>query len=320
MTNPIFIDGINVLWRNKNEVQFGIDPSTNVRTDSQTASHLIANCTGQLTLQEILHSALRNNLDADAVALTISRLINLGLMKSKSELVKQRSFADTQIEIQGAGRLGTTVAVMLAHSGFTNIHVHDETKVTLADVTAWGASRIDVGARRDHTALMIIERVHRGTWPRMLRPTKAAGKKLVILCPDQVGPSIWFPPNLTDQQIATDSPHIFAGAGRNQGQVSTILNPTQTACLRCHHARLTDIDQAWPLLSAQMVGRPAQDLAPASLILHVATLVVEIVRDWAQTPNKLDSGIWEIDWPSANKTLVPLSTHGACGCQWNIAA
>lgn len=320
MANPIFIAGINVLWRSKNEVQFGIDPANNVRTDSKIAAHLIANCTGHLTLSEILHSALRNNLDADVVALTISRLINSGLMDSQVQVVKQQSFIDTQIEIKGAGRLGTTIAVMLAHSGFTNIHIHDDNKVTLADVTAWGASRVDVGARRDHTALMIIERIQRGTWPRMLRPTKTGSKNLVILCPDQVGQSVWFQPDLTDEQIAADRPHLFAGVGRTQGQVSTILNPKATACLRCHNARLTDLDPAWPLLSAQLVGRPTQDLAPAPLILHVASLVLELVSDWAQNPTNLESGIWQVNWPSATRTLLPLSTHGSCGCQWNMAA
>ena len=320
MFKPIFASGINVLWRTNNEVQFGIDPATHVRTDAKIAAHLIAKCTGHLSLPDIVQSALRQNLDSEQLIITVSRLVKSELMTNNSEPAKQQIFADTDIEIQGAGRLGTTVAILLAQCGFSNIFVHDQSKVTLSDVTAWGASRVDVGARRDHTALLILDRIQRGVWPRMVRAKKVRTKHLVILCPDQVGESVWFTPDLTDPLVAADQPHLLAGAGRNQALVSTVLNPVHTACLRCHNARLTDLDAAWPLLCAQLIGRPGQDLAPAALLLHTATLVMDIVCEWAQEPNYLESGFWKVDWPSANRSLIPLTTHGACGCQWNRPA
>jgi len=320
MFKPIFAAGINVLWRNKNQVQFGIDPKTQIRADSKIAAHLIANCTGHLTLEEIIQTANREGLDTEQLLLTVSRLIKSGLLTSDTVLQMPRTFATAEIEIQGAGRLGTTVAILLAQCGFLNIHIHDSKKVTLSDVTAWGASRVDVGARRDHTALMIIDRIQRGVWPRMVRAAKSRSQRLVILCPDQVGQSVWFAPDLTDRLIAADLPHLVAGAGQNEALVSTVLSPSHTACLRCHNARLTDMDPAWPLLSAQLVGRPPQDLAPSGLLLHTATLVVEIVSQWAHEANYVDSGFWAIDWPSTDKSFNQLNTHAACGCQWNQAA
>jgi len=320
MFKPIFSAGINVLWRSKNEVQFGIDPATQVRTDAKTAAHLIAHCTGHLTLKEVIQAATRENLDTEKLLLTISRLMKSGLMTTDAELTEHRMLTETQIEIQGAGRLGTTVAILLAQCGFTNIHIHDSGKVTLPDVTAWGASRVDVGARRDHTALMIIDRIQRGVWPRMIRAVKTRTNRVVILCPDQVGQNVWFAPDLTDRLIAADLPHLVAGAGKNQALVSTVFQPMHTACLRCHNARLTDLDSAWPLLTTQLIGRPTQDLAPAGLLLHTATLVMDIVYKWAQEANYLESGFWQIDWPSADKSFSQLNTHAACGCQWNRAA
>jgi hypothetical protein len=320
MFKPIFSAGMNVLWRTKNEVQFGIDPRTQVRADSKIAAHLIANCTGHLTLDEIVHVANRAGLDTEQLLLTVSRLIKSGLLTADTSTQKTRIFAATEIEIQGAGRLGTTVAILLAQNGFLNIHIHDANKVTLSDVTAWGASRVDVGARRDHTALMIIDRIQRGVWPRMVRAAKSRSRRLVILCPDQVGQSVWFAPDLTDRLIAADQPHLVAGAGQSQALVSTVLSPSHTACLRCHNARLTDMDSAWPLLSAQLIGRPPQDLAPTGLLLHTATLVVDLVSQWAQDANYLESGFWAIDWPSTKKSFNQLDTHAACGCQWNQAA
>jgi hypothetical protein len=309
-----------VLWRNKDEVQFGIDPANHVRSDSKIAAHLIATCTGHLSLDEIVRSAKQQELDAEQLLVTISRLIKSELMNTGTDQVKHRSFSDLEVEIQGAGRLGTTVAILLAHSGFSNIYVHDQGKVTLSDVTAWGASRVDVGARRDHTALMIIDRIQRGVWPRMVRATKMRERRLVILCPDQVGSSVWFAPDLTDRLLAADQPHLVVGAGKDEALISSVLNPNQTACLRCHNARLTDMDPAWPLLSAQLIGRPAQDLAPAALLLHVANIVTEIVSQWAVEPTYLESGFWKVDWPSGLKSFSSLSTHAACGCQWNRAA
>jgi ThiF family len=320
MFKPIFTAGINVLWRNNKEVQFGIDPATQVRADARIAAHLIANCTGHLSIDDIVKSAESENLNTEELLVTISRLLKSKLMTTEAPQIKQRAFSDVEIEIRGAGRLGTTVAILLAHCGFSNIYVHDQNKVSLADVSAWGASRIDVGARRDHTALMIIDRIQRGVWPKMVRAAKARTTRLVILCPDQVGQSVWFAPDVTDRLVAADQPHLIAGAGSNQALVSTVLNPTHTACLRCHNARLTDLDSAWPLLSAQLIGRPKQDLAPAALLLQTATLVTDIVCEWTLQQNYAESGFWQLAWPSGDKSFSPLRTHVACGCQWNRAA
>jgi hypothetical protein len=320
MLKPIFAPGINVLWRSKNEVQFGIDPATQVRCDSKIAAHLIAHCVGTLTIDEIVKSGKRDNLNSAQLHFTLSKLLKVGLLTSESDALTEQKYGLTAIEIQGAGRLGTTVAVLLAQAGFTNVQIHDKELVTLADVTAWGASRVDVGARRDHTALMIIERIQRGVWPKMLRVKNSGLKRLVILCPDQVGRTVWFAPDLTDKLIATDQPHLVAGAGLTHALVSTVLNPMDTACLRCHNARLTDMDPAWPLLSAQLIGRTAQDLSPAQLLLHTATLVLDIVCQWANESSNSESGFWQIDWPSTERTFSQLRTHSACGCQWNRAA
>lgn len=320
MFKPIFAPGINVLWRSKTQVQFGIDPTTSVRADSKIAAHLIAHCVGRLSIEEIVHSGTRDNLNSEQLIVTISKLLKVGLLTCESETLENQQFPQTAIEIQGAGRLGMTVAVLLAHTGFTNVQIHDKELVTLADVTAWGASRVDVGARRDHTALMIIERIQRGVWPRMLRVKNSGLRRLVIMCPDQVGRTVWFAPDLTDAVIASDQPHLVAGAGITQALVSTVLNPSHTACLRCHNSRLTDMDPAWPLLSSQLIGRPTQDLAPAQLLLYTASLVVDIVCEWAQQPRTCSSGLWQIEWPGAEKTFNPINTHAACGCQWNRVA
>jgi hypothetical protein len=345
MSIPQFAHGVHVLWRSRDEIQFGIDPNRQVRVCAKIAAHLIANCTGQITTAEIEASALRKQLNVCELQITMARLLHNGLLFSQSDAVEQsmpvnfvdnqqteltrnrqlgiqeqRNRSNTEIEIHGAGRLGTTVALLLAHAGYVNFRIYDEQLVTISDVTAWGASRVDVGARRDHTALLIVDRIYRGTWPRMLRSQKRGTRRIVILCPDPIGDSPWFAPNLTDEVIAEDSPHIIATTGARCALVSTVLQPNKTGCLRCHNARLTDLDPSWPLLTSQLIGRPMLDLAPANLILHAGTAVVEVVNDWVASQSYDRSGLWSINWPTLAKNYIAIDTHSACGCQWNQAA
>ncbi len=320
----MFADGTTVVWRSKSEVQFGFDPRFQVRAPADEASFLISACTGTKSVSEIIAQGKSDSLDSECLATVISRLIETGQLISATSLQESDILLDVEFDVSGAGRLGTTVAILLAQSGARNIRVLDRSLITNADVTAWGPSRIDVGARRDHTALLILERIHRGMWPRLLRPIKPALPKLAILCPDPIGQSPWLAPHITDEFLANDQPHLIASTGAKSALVSTVLNPNSTACLRCFHARLSELDSAWPLIASQLIGRTTRDLASSSLILHTASFIVDQAVSWAldlanESLEKI-SGLYELTSPNFQPQFNPVTTHWSCGCQWNQAS
>lgn len=320
MSKPMFADGSTVLWRSKSEVQFGFDYRTAVRLSADDASFLISACTGTLSVAEILHQAESAGRDITLLAQVIARMLEVGLLIPSNEVKPEQPIANIEVEITGAGRLGTTVAILLAHSGLVNIRIKDRQPISNSDLTAWGPSRIDIGQRRDHTALLILERIQRGMWPRLLRPIKPELPKLAIRCPDPIGLTPWLDPNLADDLVATDTPHIVASTGATHSLVSTVLNPKDTACLRCFHARLADLDSAWPLISSQLIGRPTRDLASAKLVLQTAIHISDLVIDWCSKNMEWKSGFYELAEPMFEPKFLPVATHSSCGCQWNKAS
>ncbi|NBU31905.1 MAG: hypothetical protein EBS36_01870 [Actinobacteria bacterium] len=319
MTYPIFTTGIQVLWRSRDEVQFGVNPQTRILASAAAADFLIENCSGTKPVSELLSLAQAEGFDLTSIRSLLARLLENGFLTQRSGESIVENLQDIEIVIKGAGRLGTTVAILLAETGIANIRIIDSRPVGLADITAWGPSRIDVGMRRDHTALLLLERTIRGSWPRMLRPHKPVSRRLAILCPEPIGRTPWFASNIADELMAGGQPYLVASTGAEGALVSTVLTPGSTACVRCYHCRLTDLDHCWPLLSSQLIGRSGPDLASARLILHVAHLIVELTIDWLANPEESESGIYSMAWPSLTSEFSPISAHLACGCQWDKA-
>ena len=289
-----------LLWRSKDQVQFGIHPTDCVRMSKEIALSI-------LPQQDCAVDVPDDVTPEHLIAMHREQL-------EPNELSKR---VDTEIVIIGAGRMGTTIAVLLANAGYPTIRVHDKQPVTLADVTTWGASRIDVGMRRDFTAHLIIERIYRGTWPRILRKMQTATRKLVILCPDPVADWPWFAPNLTDDLISKDQPHIVVASSPSNVHFSSVIVPGKSACMRCHDAHLTEIDSAWPLITSQLIGRPMLDVTPSGLILYAAHFITQAVHRWVIEKQADANRLWDIAWPSFNATYNSMSVHPACGCQWN---
>ena len=293
-----------VLWRSKDEVQFGLNPHQSIRVPVEVAQQILQSAqeheTGPFQFNEITPShttALnRENLAHDDV---------------------QRRL-DTEIIIQGAGRMGTTIAVLLAGAGYPTIRVHDKSHITQADVTAWGPSRTDVGSRRDYIAYLLIERIYRGTWPRILRKPTTASRTLTVICPDPVADWPWFSPSLTDKAMANDMDHVVISSGSHNVHISSVIEPGKTSCMRCRDASLVDVDSAWPLITSQLIGRPPVDTTPSGLVLYAAHYATQLIHHWATGLRRESTGLWDISWPDLHTTFTALTPHPACGCQWNL--
>lgn len=293
-----------VLWRSKDIVQLGLDPQQALHLPADIAQSLLKQASGNpLPLMRTYDIT-----PAHSIALNRENL-------AQEELVRR---FETEIVIHGAGRMGMTIAVLLANAGFPTIRIFDKKHITQADVTSWGPSRTDIGSRRDYIAYLLIERIHRGTWPRMLRQPTTASRTLTLMCPDPVADWPWFSPQLTDELIASDKPHIVVASGTDKVHFSSVIVPGKTACMRCHDAHLVDHDPSWALISSQLIGRPSIDVTPSNLILFAAHTITQLIQEWTNDQHKDINRLWEISFPELSKTWIATTQHPACGCGWNI--
>ncbi len=64
------------------------------------------------------------------------------------------------------------------------------------------------------------------------------------------------PPHRAARLMAQDTAHLPLVLAGDAATVGPLVVPGRTACLACIHERRREADPAWPLLAAQLIGRP----------------------------------------------------------------
>jgi hypothetical protein len=306
MNHRVLQPGVHLLSRPDGSLQVGINPRRSIVIPAPFAPSVQADvsrgeCPG--VIGDFLTPTVEYAADLDPL---------LRLNQSRHPVAQAHM---TQVRIHGAGRLGTTIALLLAGSGLPHIRMVDPKPVAIDDVTPWGASRVDVGARRDQTCAAIMERVRRDASHKQLHPEHAE-RLLVVLAPDQRADWPWVDVSHGDEWLSRDTPHLVATTAGEVGAVSHVIEPGVTACLRCAFEAKTDADPAWPLLDAQLRTKPDVDTAPLPLVLATALVAVERVTAWLHTGDHGDIGMTYVPWPAAATTRDAWAPHPACGCAW----
>lgn len=339
---PALAPGVHVYERNETSVQIGLDPATAIVVDAKLVRTLLPALTGTCEVSEVLAIAETADLDRKSVLSFLELLQSLTLLinvdpeltdrardavndyqrhnllretKNSAKLIEQRSL--TEIEIRGAGRLGSTICLLLASSGFPSIRIVDASPTTTSDLTPWGASRLDLGSRRDLVTMQILERITKGITSHNNYLRFKSDQKLVILVPDQVADFPWIDPLSADPLIADGIPHLFAASSTNESHISSVIVPGDVPCLRCRYYTLCDVDSAWPLISQQLSRRPAQDLASIDLIVRTALAVVDQVTAWADSPSQSKKDLQVISRHSLDPKMERTEFHPSCGCAWD---
>ena len=345
-TRPHLAPGTPVLWRDANHVQIGLHPLNSVILKASLAVPLLELCDGQASFDDII-----GNLTATGTSRNESERILEHLMRNRlmhnlpvsslnaqnsglnaishndaPRILMQRELAtrtqytttrsDTAIHLHGLGRLGMTITSALASAGFPHLRVHDNTRVTAQDVTTFGASRIDIGNRRDFVALQLIERVQAGVTLRNHALKHKPTHELHLYLPDAVADYPWFNHAIGHECLSRDIPHLVATLAQSSALVTSVVRPGATGCLRCLHLHNTDHDKTWPLINAQLIGRTAPDLSPIGLVVQAAMLVVESVSRWVDQGATDDNHVVCFSWPNQRMGVMVNTPHPDCGCTW----
>lgn len=307
MNHRVLQPGVHLLTRADGALQLGIDPRRSVLVPATSAPALMA-AIREGAPAEVLEPFLAPTI-TDAT--TLDPVLRLNLAKHPVS-----GAAATQVRVHGAGRLGMTIALLLTGSGLPHVRLIDPRPVTLDDITPWGASRIDVGARRDQVCAAIMERVRRDALHRQSHPEHTE-RHLVVYAADQRADWPWVDVAVCDQWLSRDVPHIVATTAGAVGAVSHVIEPGATACARCAFHMRCDRDRDWPLIDTQVAGKPSVDSAPLPVVLDTAMRTVARVVTWLNTADGGAQGLTLVTWPDGGMEVEPWHPHPLCGCSWD---
>ena len=340
--NPKLAPGVHFYEREPSQIQIGINPDSAIVVDKKVAETIGRFLTGAHSNAEICEQLVAQGLSFSSSENFLQQLIELGLVvagpisttydpqnpvteiqrlnlsrETSGDLDQIKQRIGTEISIRGAGRLGMTVCLLLAGAGYPNVTVHDSNLVSESDLTPWGASRIDIGIRRDLVAMNLVERMIRGASAHKNSLRFRANRKIEIMMPDQRADFPWVCATSADRFVATDTPHLFAATSSNASLISSVIDPGQTPCLRCIHLHRCDQDPKWPIIDLQVSRNPEVDSAPVALILRTAIEVVRVISEWTDREILPEPHLLKLAPEPGSVETYPTFFHPSCGCRWD---
>jgi hypothetical protein len=213
------------------------------------------------------------------------------------------------VVIEGATRVGTPLAAMLAASGVGRVSVRDCGVTTAGDAVVGGLSAADEGRPRSMAAADAVRRVSPLADLRPL-PSDAAAD-LVVLA------RAWA---ASDPLVAgihrSGVPHLVATVRGQTGVVGPLVVPGVTSCLHCADLHRRDADPRWPRLAAQLTAGDAPPSgATVTCLLTAATAALQVLAylDGSAAPGALETTI-ELRPPDLVPRMRRWPAHPACGC------
>jgi hypothetical protein len=224
-----------------------------------------------------------------------------------------------RIQVRGAGRVGASIATVLAASGVGQVEVVDNGSVLEQDTSPCGLLVADTGRPRAAAARAAVRRAAPG------RPDdRRSGHRLpdlVVVAPRGDSAGLLSDPGLSRELLHSGVPHLYAGVMETTGSVGPFVLPGSSACGRCLALHRTDEDPAWPRLLAQHCsgrgssGTAACDTALATTVAGLAALHSLMFLDRGTPPSL---GGWvEVSMLDGSMRRRVLEAHPDCGCCWS---
>ncbi|MFD4629552.1 ThiF family adenylyltransferase [Streptomyces sp. NPDC058284] len=238
-------------------------------------------------------------------------------------ITKMAARRAVRVRVQGAGRVGTVVASVLAAAGVGRVDVLDGGHVRPWDVAPGGLPAESVGERRDTTARRIVRQSAPGRPARRSTEAEdAAGLSLVIIAPrdglDAYAPA----PAAAEELLASGTPHLYAGVIEGTGVVGPLVLPGTTPCAECLFLQRAEHDPTWPRLLAQWRSGHARQ-APACDVA-LSTSVAGLTAGHALAfldgePSACAGARWKASVPGFEWRSTPIWAHPSCSCGADVS-
>ena len=256
-----------------------------------------------------LSTVERERLAPDLAALSVR---NDAVDGGAAALARRRACG---VLVYGAGRIGASIAVLLAAAGIGYVKVRDQGLTRPADLAPAGITFDQLDRRRDTAAARAARRAAPSVTGAL--PTGRSNPDLAV-----VSPAGAFDRAACDQLSKAGVPHLYAGVRELIGIVGPLVLPGRSSCLRCHDLHRGDRDPSWPRVAAQLVaierGRQAVrapapcDVILATLVAAHAALHAVAYLDGGLPP--IVDGTVEIAMPEGRLRRRSWTAHPACSC------
>jgi hypothetical protein len=315
----------------------GVDTGDGLLLDPDGAAvvALLRGLDGRRAQRTVLGDATRDGLDPGVVAQVLDGLRATGLLvdldaadllatdagpgaaaRTAAELPAAltrpggwRARRQAVVVVEGATRVGTPLAAMLAASGVGRVSVRDPGVTAAGDAVVGGLSAADEGRPRSLAAADAVRRANPLTDLRPLPPDVAAD--LVVLARP------WAASDPLAAGIHRSGvPHLVATVRGQTGVVGPLVVPGATSCLHCADLHRRDADPRWPRLAAQLTSG---DLPPSgatiTCLLTAATAALQVLAylDGSAAPGVLEATI-ELRPPQFTPRVRRWPAHAACAC------
>ena len=201
---------------------------------------------------------------AGRLAPDLASLSLLATARSPLETVRGRRAAT--VVVHGAGRVGVSLAALLAAAGVGRVHVADRGPVRPGDVAPPASPAADVDRSRTAAAADALRRAAPEVRPAPRRPAAARPRRARL---DRAGRH-----ELRTALVGGRVPHLVVGVRETTAVVGPLVLPGGTGCLRCGDLHRCDRDPAWPVVAAQLVGVRRRREEPCDVVL--ATLAASL--------------------------------------------
>jgi bacteriocin biosynthesis cyclodehydratase domain-containing protein len=315
----------------------GVDATDGLLLDADSAAlvALLRGLDGHRPQRTVLGDAAREGLDPGVVAQVLDGLRAAGVLvdldaadllaagagpaaaaRTAAELPAAltrpggwRARRQAVVVVEGATRVGTPLAAMLAASGIGRVSVRDRGLTAAGDAVVGGVSTADEGRPRSLAAADAVRRVNPLTDLRPL-PSDVAADLVVLARP-------WA---ASDPLVAgihrSGVPHLVATVRGQIGVVGPLVVPGATSCLHCADLHRRDADPRWPRLAAQLTaGDPPPSGATITCLLTAATAALQVLAylDGSAAPGVLEATI-ELHPPHLRPRVRRWPAHPACAC------
>lgn len=323
--------GFRLVDRGSGGLQIGTDPPRRVilRNAPDRAFDVLLALDGRQPLHRVMESTgsdpelwsdvLLRLVDAGLIGRAANPAPVLGLIEERAHLTHRYGAetaevligrrADAIVEIRGAGRIASSMALQLAASGVGHLHHAPDRPVNRHDLLP----PMDPGRQEDQDRMAARLR----TVSDRIRVSPVAGHQrpsIVVLAGD--GPA-----DATEAAALVDDdvPHLAVWAGAARAVIGPMVLPKLSSCLWCAELTRTEIDDGWPLVRQAMIGQPA---APSTVLAAgAAALAAAQVLDLLEGVHRPSTIDGTVEWDAAGlPRRRSWSTHPQCRCQQSAKA
>ncbi|MDT7786715.1 MAG: hypothetical protein QOF58_5134 [Pseudonocardiales bacterium] len=126
-------------------------------------------------------------------------------------------------------------------------------------------------------------------------------------------------PNLVSTLMAFRTPHLPVRVREGVGIVGPLVLPGRSSCLNCADLHRADHDPAWPVIAAQLVGKPASTdvlFASGTAALAVVQILESLIyiRGRDQAPPPVLNATLELDLVTGVAERRSWYPHPDCQC------